>query len=250
MNAVIPRMLCALLGLLASQALAQSSTIIGTVIDARSRQPVPDVVVTATSPNLQGEQTVATNAQGEYRIPQLPPGVYTLRFEKEEYKPFARTDDVQLRLNRTIRLNVELLPESLGEAVEFVGAPCEGYCCMPVGVNVDQEFIKRITVRPAEEDNATRSAPREEGTVKQEPSVKRAPPQYNFSPAMPGMSMTLRLHPVPSAEVPRSPRRGAPPSRASVLRRAFPRTSVSREAASSKQPHSTCARTASSRSLR
>lgn len=96
----------------ASPVRAQSSTIVGTVINAATKQPVPDVVVTATSPNLQGEQTVVTDAQGNYRIPQLPPGTYTLRFEAESYKPYSRAD-IQLRLNRTIRVNVELLPDAI-----------------------------------------------------------------------------------------------------------------------------------------
>ncbi|SET20945.1 Carboxypeptidase regulatory-like domain-containing protein [Myxococcus fulvus] len=141
-----------------SAAFAQSSTMIGTIIDAQSRQPVPDVVVTATSPNLQGEQTVVSDAQGNYRIPQLPPGVYTLRFEKEQFKPYARSD-VQLRLNRTIRVNVELLPESLGEVVEIVGAPPTiDVGSTTTGVNVDQEFIKRIAVaRPGGKSGAARS---------------------------------------------------------------------------------------------
>src|SRR5689334_5975933 len=107
MKSSVFRVLCGLLLLFAAPALAQSSTIIGTVIDARSRQPVPDAVVTATTPAFQGEQTVVTDAQGNYRIPQLPAGVYTLRFEKEGYKPYARAD-IQLRVNRTIRVNVEL----------------------------------------------------------------------------------------------------------------------------------------------
>ena len=141
-----------------SAAFAQSSTMIGTVIDSQSRQPVADVVVTATSPNLQGEQTVVTDAQGNYRIPQLPPGVYTLRFEKEQYKPYARSD-VQLRLNRTIRVNVELLPESLGEVVEIVGAPPTiDVGSTTTGVSVDQEFIRRIAVaRPGGKGGAARS---------------------------------------------------------------------------------------------
>ncbi len=46
-----------------------------------------------------------------YRIPQLPPGIYTLRFEKEAFQPYSRAD-ITLRLDRTIRVNVELLPES------------------------------------------------------------------------------------------------------------------------------------------
>ncbi|WP_164017960.1 mucoidy inhibitor MuiA family protein [Pyxidicoccus trucidator] len=99
----------------------RNSTILGTIIDAQSRQPAPDVVVTATSPSLEGEQTVVTDEGGGYRIAFLPPGSYTLRFEKEQFKPYARSD-VQLRSNRTIRVNVELLPESLGEVVEIVGA--------------------------------------------------------------------------------------------------------------------------------
>ncbi|NMO15854.1 TonB-dependent receptor [Pyxidicoccus fallax] len=141
-----------------SAAFAQSSTMIGTIIDAQSRQPVPDVVVTATSPNLQGEQTVVSDAQGNYRIPQLPPGVYTLRFEKEQFKPYARAD-VQLRLNRTIRVNVELLPESLGEVVEITGTPPTiDVGSTTTGVNVDQEFIKRIAVaRPGGKGGAARS---------------------------------------------------------------------------------------------
>jgi outer membrane receptor protein involved in Fe transport len=141
-----------------SAAFAQSSVMIGTVIDAQSRQPVPDVVVTATSPNLQGEQTVVTDAQGNYRIPQLPPGVYTLRFEKEQFKPYARSD-VQLRLNRTIRVNVELLPEALGEVLEITGAPPTiDVGSTTTGINVDQEFIRRIAVaRPGGKGGAARS---------------------------------------------------------------------------------------------
>ncbi|NMO14550.1 mucoidy inhibitor MuiA family protein [Pyxidicoccus fallax] len=122
-----------------------SSTILGTVIDAASRQPVPDVVVTATTPNLQGEQVVVTDAVGNYRIPQLPSGVYTLRFEKEMFKPYARSD-VQLRSNRTIRVNVELLPESLGEVVEITGRPPTiNVGSTTAGVSVSEELVRSIS---------------------------------------------------------------------------------------------------------
>src|SRR6266516_2301020 len=72
----------------------------GTVIDTSTKQPVVDVVVTATSPALQGEQTVVTDSAGLYRIPALPPGVYTLRLDKEKYKPYAR-DGITLRADST-----------------------------------------------------------------------------------------------------------------------------------------------------
>jgi hypothetical protein len=106
--------------LLASEARAQSSTLLGTVLDSESRIPVTDVIVTATSPSLEGERTTATDARGAYRMSGLPPGSYTLRFEKEQFEPYARAD-IPLRLNRTLRVNVELLAEDLGYEIEYVG---------------------------------------------------------------------------------------------------------------------------------
>ncbi|WP_375771437.1 TonB-dependent receptor [Archangium gephyra] len=134
------------------------SVIIGTVVGADTKKPVADVVVTATSPNLQGEQVVVTDAQGQYRIPQLPPGVYTLRFDKESFRPFSRSE-IQLRLDRTIRVNVELLPDSLGETIEITATPPTiDVGSTSTGVNVDQDFIKRIAVnRPGGKAGATRS---------------------------------------------------------------------------------------------
>jgi hypothetical protein len=149
--------------LIGSMAAAQSSSsvIIGTVANADPASkgaPLGNVVVTATSPNLQGEQTVVTDAQGQYRIPQLPPGVYTLRFDSEGFKPFTRSD-IQLRLNRTIRVNVELLPETFTEQIEVTGnPPTIDVGSTTTGVNVDQEFIRRIAVnRPGGKGGAARS---------------------------------------------------------------------------------------------
>ncbi|MFP2899046.1 YfbK domain-containing protein [Corallococcus sp. 4LFB] len=131
--------------------------IIGTVIDVVTRKPVPDVVVTAVSPSMQGEQTVVADAQGNYRIPELPAGTYTVRFEKEAFKVYARTD-IQLRANRTIRLNVEMLPEPFSRSVEIMGSPPTiDVGSTNQGVNVDPEFIRRIAVsRPAGKGGATR----------------------------------------------------------------------------------------------
>ncbi|NRD44416.1 von Willebrand factor type A domain-containing protein [Corallococcus exiguus] len=142
-----------------------TSTIIGTVLDDTTKKPVMDVVVSATSPSLQREQVVVTDAQGNYRIPRLPAGTYTLRFEKESFKPFARPE-IQLKPNRTIRLNVELLPESWSSTETIVGAPPTIVGAPPTidvgstnqGVYVDPEFIKRIAVvRPVGKGGATRS---------------------------------------------------------------------------------------------
>jgi outer membrane receptor protein involved in Fe transport len=134
------------------------SVIVGQVVSADGKAPVSDVVVTATSPNLQGEQVVVTDAQGQYRIPQLPPGVYTLRFDKESFKPFSRPE-IQLRLDRTIRVNVEMLPEAFQTTIDVVARPPTiDVGSTSQGVNVDQDFIKRIAVnRPGGKSGAARS---------------------------------------------------------------------------------------------
>lgn len=141
-------------------AMAQGSAVItGRVVDAASKAPIADVVVTATSPALQGEQIVVTDATGTYRIPQLPAGQYTLRLEKEAYKPYARSD-ISLRTDRTTRVNVELLPEALtGEEIVVVGAaPTIDVGSSSTGVNVGSEFINNIAVvRPGGKGSATRS---------------------------------------------------------------------------------------------
>ncbi|KFA88199.1 TonB-dependent receptor [Archangium violaceum] len=146
--------------LLGSMAPAQGSSVLfGTVIDSTTKQPVPDVVVTARSPRLQGEQVAVTDEAGLYRISQLPSGQYTLRFDKEAYRPFSR-DDVTLRLGYSVRVNVELLPDSaLSEEILVVGhAPTIDVGSTSTGVNVSGEFLRDIVViAPGGKNGAARS---------------------------------------------------------------------------------------------
>jgi hypothetical protein len=142
-------------------ALAQGATSVltGNVVDAATKAPVADVVVTATSPSLQGEQVVVTDATGLYRVPQLPPGTYTLRFEKESYRPFARTG-IDVAADRTLRLNVELLPETAGEqTVTVVGTPpTVDVGSSAVGTTISSDFVRNVPIsRPGLFGNANRS---------------------------------------------------------------------------------------------
>src|SRR5690242_11109706 len=70
---------------------AQGSGVLsGTVRDAATQQPLADVVVSVSSPSLQGEQTVVSDASGHYRIPNLPPGTYVVRLDADAHRPYAR----------------------------------------------------------------------------------------------------------------------------------------------------------------
>lgn len=137
---------------LSSAAFAQGTSVIqGNVTDAASGKAVADVVVTATSSALQGEQTVVTDSSGFYRIPQLPPGTYTLRLEKESYRPYSR-NDVTIRIDRQYRVNISLQPESLqSEEIVITGLPpIIDIGSTTQGVVVGKDFINRVAfVRPS-----------------------------------------------------------------------------------------------------
>src|SRR5512141_564512 len=77
--------------------------ITGTVKDAQGGV-LPGVTVTATSPALLGKQTAVTEANGDYRSPNLSPGTYTLTFELQGFQTFRRENIV---LTTAQTLNVD-----------------------------------------------------------------------------------------------------------------------------------------------
>jgi hypothetical protein len=155
----LARGLCLFATLLAATALGQGTSVIsGTVLSAETKRPIPDVVVTALSPALQGERTVVTDGTGLYRIPQLPSGVYTLRVDGPGFRPYER-GDVTLRLDTTIRVNVELLPESLTEDVTVTAAaPVVDVGSAAGSVTIDRELLRTVPlIRPGSKGSASRS---------------------------------------------------------------------------------------------
>ena len=134
-------------------------TLIGTVTDAANKEPLPDVTVVATSAALQGPQTVLTDSSGHFRVPNLPPGDYSLSFDLEGYKPYGR-GSITVRADSTIRLNAQMLPTTLqAEEVTVVGeAPSIDVASSATGANVDKNFIKQVpNIRPGTKGAAQRS---------------------------------------------------------------------------------------------
>ncbi len=78
----------------------------GTVLDAASRKPMADVTIVAKGAALNNEQKVVTDEQGQFTIP-LPAGTYTLRFEKNNYKPVEKKNFIVKK--NPAKLNIELL---------------------------------------------------------------------------------------------------------------------------------------------
>lgn len=121
----------------------------GQVRDVSTKKPLADVVVTATSPALQGDQVAVTDKSGTFRIPNLPPGDYVLRYEADTFRPYARSG-IPLRATITLRVDAELLPETLkAEEVTVVAqAPTVDVGSTRSGVTLNSEFFNRVAVAP------------------------------------------------------------------------------------------------------
>ena len=79
----------------ASLALAQGSptgTISGRVNSDTG--VLPGVTVTVTSPALQGSRTAVTSDNGDFILPLLPPGTYTVVFEMQGFRTVNQTASV------------------------------------------------------------------------------------------------------------------------------------------------------------
>jgi len=173
------RAACTAVSVIGFAAFAQGNAVLtGTVSDAATKGPLADVVVTARSPNLQGEQVAVTDATGLYRLSQLPPGRYELRLEHEGYKPLVR-GDILLRVEQTLRFNVELLPEALAaEPITVVGRPPSvDVGSTQLSTVVSSQVLDQLPVlRPGSKYGGVRSF---EGLAELAPSGQ--PDRYGFS---------------------------------------------------------------------
>ena len=142
-------LLCAALlcvGSTVARAQTGLGVLIGSVTDPASGRPSADVVVTAISPALQGEQVTVTDATGNYRLPQLPVGVYALRFELANHRPYLR-EGIELQAGQTLRLNVQLLPETLSDEVVVTGKPpLVDVGSNQTGLVLTSDFAERIPI--------------------------------------------------------------------------------------------------------
>jgi Carboxypeptidase regulatory-like domain len=82
----------------------ETGAIVGKITDEEG-SGLPGVTVTIASPNLMGTRTATTNAQGEYRVPALPPGEYTVKAELQGFQTVLQEN---VRLTTTTRLTIDI----------------------------------------------------------------------------------------------------------------------------------------------
>ena len=111
--------LCLLTAGTAFAQLTPAGKIIGQVLDSQGN-PLPGVVVEATSPKLLGKAATTTDATGTYRLMALPSGLYEITFTLPGFKTVIRKD-VYLELSQTLVLNEKLEQATVQESVTVVG---------------------------------------------------------------------------------------------------------------------------------
>src|SRR5947207_2731697 len=70
-----------------------TGTISGHVVSADGKA-LPGVTVSVTSSSLQGTRSTVTSENGDYLVPLLPPGDYTLSFEIGDFQPMREVRSI------------------------------------------------------------------------------------------------------------------------------------------------------------
>ncbi|MCP4048816.1 MAG: carboxypeptidase regulatory-like domain-containing protein, partial [Gammaproteobacteria bacterium] len=85
----------------------QTGEITGRVTDASDGSAIFEVAVEATSPVLPGMRTSTTSDNGDYKLPALPPGTYTLKFTLSDATTRTRVTNVLLQQRTVVNLPVD-----------------------------------------------------------------------------------------------------------------------------------------------
>jgi outer membrane receptor for ferrienterochelin and colicin len=143
--------------LLTSSAFAQSiptATITGKV--TVDNAAIPGVTVTVKSPQLQGTRTAVSAAGGDYILPFLPPGDYTVTFELEGMQTATRK--LTLTAARTDRIDIDLRPAAIAESITVTAATPSVIESTEVSANFKQNLVEQLPV-PRDVRNITLLSP-------------------------------------------------------------------------------------------
>jgi hypothetical protein len=108
---------CCLASFSASGQSATSATIVGQITDAQGAV-VPNLTVTATNDATGIPHTVKTTSSGNYTIPNLPPGIYTVKVTGGSGLAPAEAKAVKLNLGDSLDLKFQLKVAEANEVLE------------------------------------------------------------------------------------------------------------------------------------
>src|SRR5262249_55041783 len=128
--------------LFAVAAFAQTTASIKGTVTATSGAAVVGAKVTVTAVGI--ERTTTTNSSGDYEVPALPPGVYTVKIEQSGFQT-QQAEHVTLEVSKNTVQNFGLKVASATEVVTVEGtAPIIEATTMTVGQTINQNTVQEI----------------------------------------------------------------------------------------------------------
>ena len=132
-----------LLGILPLYGQETRGTIVGRVTDATG-SVVTGAEVRATNTATGVAAVARSNASGNFTVPYLLPGPYAVQAELTGFKKFVR-DGIEIRINDTIEVNVELTVGSMTESVEVTAeTPLLSTAESSLGQVIDQRRVQEL----------------------------------------------------------------------------------------------------------
>src|SRR5262245_5738568 len=104
-----------LLGLIPASSYAQNATIVGTVTDP-SGAVMPNVNVTVTNAETSWTRTIPTNDSGQYVVPDIPIGHYSVKAEASGFK-ISEQKDVVVQVGDRLRIDFQMKVGTSSETV-------------------------------------------------------------------------------------------------------------------------------------
>jgi hypothetical protein len=100
---------------------AVNGTLLGTVTDSTGAV-VSNANITIVLTGQSAEHKTVSNGSGDYTVPNLPSGTYTITVVAEGFKKETR-ENIALATNTTLRIDISLVPGSASESVTVTTAP-------------------------------------------------------------------------------------------------------------------------------
>lgn len=143
----VPSACCALLLLIAQhvsiitvRAQSATGTLSGTVLD-QAGAVVPGVNIAVISVAQVFTRTTTTNDDGVFIVPQLPPGIYTVKAERQGFN--TTETNVTLNVNGQVAIKIHLKVGDIAQTIEIVDASGLIDSSPSTDVLVNRQFIDR-----------------------------------------------------------------------------------------------------------
>ncbi len=122
---------------------AISGTVVGTVRDATGAV-VPGATVTATNNETGIPQSTVTGAQGDYTIPNLPPGNYKVTAQSQGFQT-AVVSDTAVQVQQTTRVDFSLSPGQTNQQISVTAeAPLVQSTTSDLGQVIESQQIESL----------------------------------------------------------------------------------------------------------